>query len=348
LLARKSMELDEEADIRPLARVGTMVDGAWRIEDLLGIGGAASVYSALHANGRRAALKIMHHRLRDDRDLRARFLQEAELATAIDHPARVVVHGVGATDDGTPLLMMELLEGCTLETVLARVEQLGAAAALMIAEQVLSFLSACHERAVVHRDVKPSNVFLTLDGRIKALDLGVALVSRKRQTGRRLAIGTPTYMAPEQARGAREISARADVFAVGALLFHMLSGIQPRTARTQREVLCMAAVERLRPIQLVAPHVSEHVAALVDNATAFDPADRWKDAAAMRAAVAACLSRERWSPLTLVDLARATLDGADTAPERLTRPEGLSGVLRARPALRGTRTTLPVQIIRLP
>lgn len=331
MLPGGAMPVDEEADARPLSRVGTTIGGVWRIEDLLGIGGAASVYSAAHVSGRRAALKIMHHRLRDHYELRVRFLKEADLARTIDHPARVVVHGIGATDEGTPFLMMELLEGCTLEAVMARVGRLETGAALTIAAEVLSFLSACHEHAIVHRDIKPSNVFITTEGRVKMLDLGVALVPQQRHTGRRLAVGTPNYMAPEQARGAPDVDGRADVFAVGALLFHVLSGVHPRFARSVRETLRAAACEPLRPLQLLVPDAPDELTRLVDNATAFARDRRWSSADAMHAAVIACLARLGRRPARLSAIVRATLDGEDLARQRATVPDGPRS--RGRPAL---------------
>ncbi len=332
------MDLDEEADVRPLARVGTTIGGVWRIEDLLGIGGAATVYAAVHVSGRRAALKIMHHRLRDDRELRVSFLREADIARTIDHPARVEVHGIGATDRGTPFLIMQLLEGCTLEAVLARTGRLEPAPALAIAAEVLSFLTSCHAHAIVHRDIKPSNVFITVDGHVRMLDLGVALVARRQKTGRRLAFGTPIYMAPEQARGASDLDARADVFAVGALLFHVLTGVQPRHARTTRETLRAAAVEPLRPVGLLAPELPNELTTLIDTATAFDRDARWSTAEAMRVAALGCLARLTREPAALAALVRATVNGEDPSPQRPTLPDGPRSRDGGRPALQQIAT----------
>lgn len=281
-----------------LARVGTTIGGCWRLDRLIGIGGMAAVYSATHATGRRAAFKVMHPEISENQDARERFLREREHAVAIQHPDRVAVHGASLTDDGAPCLVMELLEGETLGALWRRNGKLPLRRSLWIADRLLDVLVTCHKAGVVHRDLKPDNVFLTLDGRVKVLDFGVARSARE-STARRVAIGTPEFMAPEQARGHRGTDKRADLYAVGALLWTVLSGRTMRTGRTDDETLQSAVRDPSRSLSLVAPELSNEVIALVDRALAHDKEDRWSCAEEMRAEVQRILAVLDSKPLSI-------------------------------------------------
>jgi serine/threonine protein kinase len=270
-------------------RVGSTIDGAWRLERLIGCGGMASVYAATHRSGRRAAFKILHRRHVDNDELRARFVDEIRVAALIDHPDRVRIHGASTTDDGVPVLVMELLEGETLAARWRRVRRLVPRRAVKIAIALLDQVAACHARDIIHRDLKPENVFCGNDGRVRLLDFGTA--RRKRSsTGRRLAIGTPEFMPPEQARGHRTlVDARSDVFAVGAILWSVLSGYSLRHGRNDDEMLHQAATEPVRSLALVAPDVPQELVAIVDRALHIDPEGRWPTALAMKEALEAVL-----------------------------------------------------------
>ena len=274
---------------RALDRVGTAIDRSWRLDALLGVGGMAAVYAATHANGRRGAFKIMHARLAGEEQLVTRFVREQSIAAKIRHPACIDIHGAGTTDDGVPLLVMELLEGETLERRCAQRGRLAIGDALDIGDRLLDFLVACHGAGVVHRDLKPANVFLLRDARMKVLDFGVARESTRRQTNRRLAIGTPSYMSPEQARGAMDVDLRSDLYAVGAILYRLLLG---------RELPAPS-------IHRAAPALPSAIADAIDRALSWQREERWATAEQMRTglrAARASLSPHRASaPVDLHD-----------------------------------------------
>ncbi|RLB55102.1 MAG: hypothetical protein DRI90_19705, partial [Deltaproteobacteria bacterium] len=167
---------------KAVARVGSQVRTTWRLDELLGLGGMAAVFAATHRNGSQAALKIMHLELAGDPDLRERFLREGYVAKKVDHPGCVRILDDDVTEQGEPFLIIELLEGQTLEELWrGRNDQLTVEQVLPIATRVLETLEAFHAQRIVHRDIKPSNIFITDDGEVKVLDFGVAQV---REPGR--------------------------------------------------------------------------------------------------------------------------------------------------------------------
>lgn len=290
------------------ARVGTTIDRCWRLDALLGVGGMAAVYAATHNSGRRAAFKIMHRDLMHDVEMVARFSEERELAAMFSHPARVEVYGLSRTDDGAPLLMMEMLDGETLDQRVRRHKRILACDALAIAAEVLDLLALCHERAIVHRDLKPENIFLTTDGRVKLLDFGVAR-GRRSITTRRRAVGTPAFMPPEQALG--HVDARSDIFAVGAILWTVISGYSLRHGRNDEATLREAITAPIRSLSLVAPDAPRKVAAIVDRALAHNPEHRFASAAEMRDAILVVLEQ---LPRDSITIRPAPADDRPTLP----------------------------------
>jgi serine/threonine-protein kinase len=292
-------DADKDSGLRPnihAARVGTFVKDKWRLDKLLGVGGMASVYAATHRNGKRVAIKILHDELALDTDVRTRFLREGYLANAVDHEGVVSVVDDDITEEGAIFLVMELLEGETLERRLERKARLPVAEALWITGELLDVLAAAHARGILHRDIKPDNVFLTRRGRLKLLDFGIA-----RQNGETLSLsttqsgatmGTPAYMSPEQARGRwEEVDARSDVWAVGATLFCLLSGRSVHeAATTMNEQLLAAMTSSAPPALSVLPELPPEVAAVLDRALAYRAADRWESANAMHEAIRAARS----------------------------------------------------------
>jgi eukaryotic-like serine/threonine-protein kinase len=286
-------ELHSLAKRRVFARVGTTLKRKWRIVRLLGVGGMAAVYEAVHANGSRVAIKALHVELSVEEELRERFLREGYAANKVEHAGAVRVLDDDVAEDGSVFLIMELLEG---ETLAARAQRLGKvdeASALAMADKLLDVLAAAHDRGIVHRDVKPENVFITRDGSLKLLDFGVARVREATtlatHTGSTL--GTPAFMSPEQARGrAGEVDARADVWAVGATMFNILSGELVHPGETANEQLVQAMTEPARPLAKVVAGASSELARFVDRALAFSVDDRWPSARAMQAGL-----REVWS-----------------------------------------------------
>jgi len=265
----------------------TLVADRFEILAHAGAGGMATVYRARdRATGAIVALKVLAAALE-----RERFVQEADLLARLEHPniVRYVAHG--ATADGA-FLAMEWLEG---ESLAARLKRgaLGVDEALAVCARVAAALGHAHALGVVHRDVKPSNVMLAGDGGpndVRVLDFGIARQGVRRdltQTG--MLVGTPGYMSPEQARGARDIDARADVFALGCLLYKSLTTQAPFAGGSVVAVLAKILLEEPPPMRRLRAEVPEHVQRIVTALLAKDPAARPRDGTE----VAALLERAR-------------------------------------------------------
>ena len=274
--------------------MGSVLRGKYRLDRLLGLGGMACVYAATHRNNRhRVAIKMLHTELSVNAEIRGRFLREGYVGNSVEHSGGVRVLDDDVTDDGAVFLVMELLEG---ETVGARAARLGGKLpvgdVMMIAAPLLEVLSAAHARQIVHRDIKPDNLFLTSGLTVKVLDFGIARLregsSTSTQTGQ--AVGTPAFMAPEQALGhADEIGPWSDVWAVGATMFALLTGRLPHEGRTDNEMLVFAATKPMRPLAIVAPEVPEQLARIVDKAVSFDRKARYESADAMHVELLAAM-----------------------------------------------------------
>jgi serine/threonine protein kinase len=290
---------DDELVTRARGGLGRVLRQKWRLDALLGVGGMAAVYAATHRNGTRAAIKLLHPELSGDAHLRSRFLREGEVANAVGHEGARRILDDDTAEDGSLFLVAELLEGETLADRRGRLGgRLGQHEVLYIACGLLDVLSAAHGKGIIHRDLKPENVFLTRAGRVKLLDFGIARssgVSRVRSATRAGArLGTPAYMPPEQARGLwDEVNARSDIWAVGATMFHLLSGRTVHEGRTVEELLGCAMTQEPTPLASVVPEVSAGLAQVVDRALSFHPEDRWENAQQMRDAV--CRAYHHWN-----------------------------------------------------
>jgi eukaryotic-like serine/threonine-protein kinase len=287
---------DDELKRQAEARVGTVLEGKWRLDALLGVGGMASVYAATHRNSKRVAVKLLHPHLSFDGHIRERFLREGYAANQVKHPGVVAVHDEDTTSEGAAFLVMELLDG---ESVAERWQKNGYRLApeevLRLTEELLDTLAAAHEKGIVHRDIKPENLFLTRDGKLKVLDFGIArlreLSSSISATRTGSMLGTPAFMAPEQAKGRwNEVDAWTDLWAVGATMFTLLTGDYVHQGNTPNEMLALTITQPARSIGSVFPELHPALAAVVDRALAYQKQDRWPDARAMRKAVEAARS----------------------------------------------------------
>jgi serine/threonine-protein kinase len=283
-------ELVEDPQIaRASARVGMVLQDKWTLESILGVGGMAAVYAATHRNGKRVAVKMLHGEFSHDDEVRTRFLREGYAANTIQHEGAVSVLDDDVAPDGSAFLVMELLDG---ETVERRWERRGGklpvTEVLFITDQLLDVLAAAHDKSVIHRDIKPENLFITRGGALKVLDFGIAKVfeqrhSRTSSTRAGMIMGTPAFMAPEQARGRWEdVDARTDLWAVGATMFTLIAGRHVHEAESSQEQLIASATNPAPALASVAPETPPLVAAIVDRALSFDRANRWSDAPAMQ------------------------------------------------------------------
>jgi eukaryotic-like serine/threonine-protein kinase len=286
----------------PEARVGSTLNGKWRVDRLIEVGGMSSVYEATHRNGRRAAIKMLQTRFASDPEVRRRFLREGYVANKIDHPGAVDILDDDTAEDGAPFLVMELLEGESLAGWLARAGgKLRAIDMLGVAQQLLEVLEIAHENGIVHRDIKPGNVFVTSAGHVKLLDFGLARIRdgvlSLVPTAAGIVLGTGGYMPPEQARGIpEEIDVRADIFAVGALMFRAIAGRPIHDKATQFETIVSAMSEHAPPFATVVADAPPLLAAALDRALAFDKESRWPTARAMSDALQAAYEETRRRP----------------------------------------------------
>jgi len=293
--AEPEMVDDAETDV-----VGSILDGRYRIVELIGEGGMGRVYLAEHVEiGKRVAVKVLHQVYSRMPDLVERFRREARAASKIGHPHIVDVTDSGRTADGSVYFVMEYLEGVELANVIDREGALDINRALRIVTQICRALSAAHQVGIIHRDLKPENVYLTVrEGSsdfVKVLDFGIAKSTEaeeardKRLTHPGMAMGTPEYMAPEQAAG-KPADQRCDVYAVGAILYEMLTGVPPYSGDNFMEILTKKATVDPEPPQTLRAEIPDIVNDLVMQAMARSADDRPPSMEALEYELTKCLS----------------------------------------------------------
>ncbi len=273
-------------------RVGQTVAGAWHLDALVGLGGSAAVYAATHSDGRPpAAIKMLHADLAVLPTVGRRFLREAYVANRVGHPGAPVVFDDGMSEEGTPFLVLELLRGRSLDVRGREAAAMTVGEVLSLARGVLDILAAAHAQAIVHRDVKPSNIFVTEAGSVHLLDFGIARMRAAEEAGEvttqsGLLIGTPQFMAPEQARGhTAALDARTDLWAVGAMMFWLLTGRFVHAGATALEIVIASATQPAPKLASVLGGAPSAICPLIDRALSFSPAGRWPNAKAMQAAI---------------------------------------------------------------
>ncbi|MEV7970116.1 Stk1 family PASTA domain-containing Ser/Thr kinase [Sphaerisporangium sp. NPDC088356] len=261
--------------------VGRLLDGRYRVESRIARGGMAAVYLALDIRlDRTVALKVMHRSLAEDPDFVRRFIGEAKSVASLSHPNVVHVFDQG-TDGDHVYLSMEYVPGRTLRDVLRERKRLPAREALEIMIPVLAALGAAHQAGMVHRDVKPENVLLTDDGRVKVVDFGLArAIEAGNQTRTGVMIGTIAYMSPEQVT-AGVADARSDVYAAGVMLFELLTGHQPYQGDNPMSVAYRHVHDRVPAPSSLAGDIPPVLDTLVLSATDRDQNRRPADATAL-------------------------------------------------------------------
>jgi hypothetical protein len=286
----RTLSSDPELEARVRARVGDTLRGKYRLDDVLGIGGMAAVYSATHRNGRRVAVKLLHPELSLSTEAKTRFLREGLVANTVRHPGVVTILDDDTSDDGAAFLVMELLEGTTLDDLWEHQgHRMPMRAVVSAGVMLLDILSAAHAAGVVHRDIKPANLFLTTTWELKILDFGISrlggpMSATATQTG--MMMGSPAFMAPEQALGrSSEIDGRTDLWSAAASLFTLASGQFVHEGQTAQEMLIRAATTPVRSLSTALPDAPALVVAVIDRALSFGKAERWGTASEMAVAL---------------------------------------------------------------
>jgi tRNA A-37 threonylcarbamoyl transferase component Bud32 len=288
------------------ARTGEILASKYRLDEELGRGGMGAVYRAFHLGvHKQFAIKVLNAEVAGKKSIAARLVLEAQAAGRIGHSGILEVYDVGEDDDGRPFLVMELLRGETLASLIAR-GPVDVDVACWIAAQVLDVLDAAHRAGVVHRDVKPQNVFLVAPSAeagagprtVKLLDFGIAKFHLDDATGITRSgevMGSPLYMAPEQARGEVEVDARVDVWSVGAMLFEMLTGKPAHLGPSVIAVLAKILTETAPVPSSKRPSVPREIDAVVQRALVIERDDRYASSREMLDALAEARAKCGWT-----------------------------------------------------
>lgn len=277
--------------------IGQVIGDHYEVTEVLGQGGWSVVYKAHHQTirNRHVAIKVLHQHLVRDPDKVLRFQREAEAAMSLTHPCVAAVYDYGVLPGGQPFIVMEYLEGIALSDILRDEGALSVERTLHIAEQVCTGLAVAHERNIIHRDVKPSNIFITRDGQgvesVKLLDFGLAKLlapdegqGNLTETGETM--GTPDYMSPEQCMG-MTLDARTDVYTMGYVLYEMLTGRQAVVGKNTFESMNLHIYEMPPPFAQVNPEVKipDAIESVVFHALAKEPEERYQSALELRDAL---------------------------------------------------------------
>ncbi|PIE19233.1 MAG: hypothetical protein CSA66_02800, partial [Proteobacteria bacterium] len=316
-------------DTSEQAIVGMTVQGRYRLDELLGKGGYGAVYRAKHLKmGNDVALKVLHASHSQSEEIVKRFELEAQRSCTLRHPNTIRVFDFGRADNGQLFLAMEFLAGAPLSAELKHGRKMAPSRVVYIISQVLRALAEAHAVGLVHRDLKPDNIFLTQIGNeedfVKVLDFGIAKVVNSGGTGLTLTgavIGTPKYMSPEQCYG-RDVDHRSDLYAVGCIMYHMLAGRPPFLADEPMAYLLQHAHEAPPDVRELAgaDHpIPTGLAELITKLLSKEPSARFESAEATLAALQTCLTGDvTWDYMPTVRGPGAVSPGATPAPTGTT------------------------------
>jgi len=329
----------------PSSVLGQQV-GPYRIASFLGDGGMAQVFIGEHeAIGRQVAIKVLLDEMCQRPDVVERFMNEARALGRINHPGVVEIFDVGRLPGGRVCLVMELLRGEPLSRMVQRRGRLSVAEAVSITSQVADAIAAAHERKIIHRDLKPDNVFVLSDAgelRVKVLDFGVAKLQDGAgavATATKTALGTAAYMAPEQFKSSRQVDARADVYALGCMLFELLTGAPPYPAPNLGLQMMAHATKPIPVASAANPEVPAALDGVIAQMLAKTPETRFGSMAAVRNALAAATGL----PLPVTPQAAGGATG--TMPVSGPPPAGSGGTEIVGPEARGGRGLLIAIVI---
>jgi serine/threonine-protein kinase len=307
----------------PQLSQGTSIAGRYRLDERLGAGGMGEVWAATHEiTRRRVALKFLKGSVSMRPDMRQRLLREARAASAVKHPNVVEVLDAFELEGGVPVLVMDLLVGETLRARLVKAGALSVRETAALLSAVVAAIEAAHARGVIHRDLKPDNIFLEQgdggDVKVKVLDFGVAKLTAREGdaaesgslTGADSIVGTPWYMAPEQCYGEQDVDGRADVWALGVILYECLAGRRPVEGSSIGQVLKHLQHDRIVPIERQVPGVPSELRVLLRRMLSVERQDRPQDLSELRRVLAV--------------LANGSHPTSSDRVERLSLPAGLA------------------------
>ncbi|HEY1816876.1 MAG TPA: protein kinase [Kofleriaceae bacterium] len=287
-----------------VAKTGDIIEGRYRIIKTLGAGGMGTVFLAEHALiKRRVAIKILHAELATDANVVDRFMNEARAAGTLGHPNIVESTDMGFTHDHVPYIVFEYLEGSLLTDEIYRVGGLPVRRTVRICAQIASALHAAHNAGIVHRDLKSDNVFLTdkdeQSDHAKVLDFGISRFMETEDRQKGMVMGTPEFMAPEQITDPENVDARADIYALGVIMYEMLTARRPFSNEDDPQQLLYRIVHEAPP-PLMRPEVPHGLAEIIlDKMMAKDPADRYQSMADVEAALETFMTRGDGTPLPI-------------------------------------------------
>jgi serine/threonine-protein kinase len=277
--------------------IGTLFDGRYTVVRKLGAGGMANVYLAEEQElGRRVAIKILNDRHANDEQFVERFRREAKNAAALSHPNIVSIYDRGEAE-GTYYIAMEYLEGRSLKELIVSRGPAPVTVAVEYARQILSALRFAHRHGIVHRDIKPHNVLVDAEGRVKVTDFGIARAGTSQMTEAGSIVGTAQYLSPEQARGTN-VDQRSDVYSLGIVLYELLTGSVPFNGDTPVEIAMKHLSTVPEPPSAKRPDVPRDLDLIVLRALAKDPDDRYQNAEEMDADLERFLRGAAVSPVT--------------------------------------------------
>jgi serine/threonine-protein kinase len=278
--------------------------GQYELNEKIGEGGMGAVYLAEHRLLKRpCALKLINPELQNNPVTLARFEREVQSAATLSHPNTIEIFDYGHTDDGTFYYVMEYLPGLSLADLVRKFGPLPAGRAVYIMRQVCKSLAEAHRQGMVHRDLKPPNIFIAILGGecdvAKVLDFGLVKTTTSPESPQLTAdftvSGTPSFMAPEQAQGIRDIDGRADIYALGAILYFVLTGKPPFEKETPVALMIAHASEQVRSMSELGVEVPADLEAIVLKCLAKSPADRFEDARDLATALDSCQCAAEWN-----------------------------------------------------
>lgn len=349
-------DANSEAEQEAADLEGQTLQGVWQIRRHIGVGAMGHVYEGHHTEDgpARVAVKVLHRALLSNREISYRFRREAEILETIESPYVPRIFDRGKDPQGRPFLVMELISGIELSRVLQARGTLEVGLALEIARQVCRALAAAHRSGIIHRDLKPDNVMLCGEGwsgdapsasagppEVKLLDFSVSKIEDVAFTNAGALLGTPSYMPPEQARG-ENATPKVDVYAIGAVVYEMLTGRPPFDSPDPGKTLAMLLTEAAPTPRSLAPSIPEKVEAVILRALEKDPAKRYATASALEAEFSLAempdFAEEDAPPTT-----RAKPSGARSS--RAAAPSGSAGALESIESARLRATAPPPSIL---